>query len=569
MQLPNQPDHDHSQDNLLDPKEGKEGEVVGEQEGAAKDEKPQEDDDFVLTPEQEELVADLKVEKKALRPAPWEPLSVPPDFKAKLEVYWKPDTGPAIDAINDTVTRMMPNVSWPALIEEWKQAVVLPTDTVLADLRIIGTEDIPLLPGVRIGHGGLLLTEREEKGGVSYVLHMCIPQRTDIFEVEDDWKVQEEESTTYNRNPGQLSVTKEKKVDLEAQGHFHAERWIMDDAVSLNCDGNVYFAMCESTLSGRGRLHLKVKQSVTMTETQGLRPTIPDTYEAVVSTCCCAAWFSCCSSCCSCCDCKCCQCQCCKCDCTCCKCPTCKCPTCCPPTCCFECDCSCDCCRCFSCFRACSCTTVKYNITKGMMGDIIGPDSKTSRAYQQEMKEQALSKMYLESYMFDHDIDKNRTVHLNPPSGYETKTAIEAKGHHNALTMQRHILHLGYRGLHDDEPTMGRIYLAAKQDRRMMQRVMSVLASHLVPIPKGYKLEKIEEQPRTFTAPSPIPTKALGLRKGFALFEMNGGQQEKSPQEAEETDGATEEAGEKPADGGTTPKSPKKRSQDDLQVDDA
>ena len=129
------------------------------------------DANFEITPEQEELLKDLEVQKSVLRPVPWEHLTVPPDFKAKQHVDWKPSTGPALDEVNNTLVQMMPNVEWATLIEEWKKAVVLPTDTVLADLRLIGMEDLPLLPGLRIGHGGLLLVQREAAGGGSFLAH--------------------------------------------------------------------------------------------------------------------------------------------------------------------------------------------------------------------------------------------------------------------------------------------------------------------------------------------------------------------------------------------------------------
>lgn len=547
--LPNQPDHyeEHGQDKLPEKPGREEGEDSDEEEEEGKKDKA---DNFSLKSEEEKMVLDLQVKRAILRPPAHEPLTVPTNFKAKLEVDWKPNTGPAIDALNETITKMIPDVSWDRLYEDWRKAVVLPNDKVVADLRIIGTEDIPMWRGLRVGFGGLLLTEREEKQHVVHVMHIFIPQRTDTFKAEDTFNVTQEASTVHNKGEGQLTTTNSSKITLEAEGNFHAERWVLDRSVSLNCDGNIYFAACESTLSALGKMHLKVSQTLAQSTTTGEKIDQPPKEKKLDSIDCVACCSSDCAACCSF-DCV----ACCN-DCILkhCKCLACltklQCKKYTPPK--LKCNAkACESCTCISCSflccncscktcMACSCIAKKK---ESVVKDIKVPNNKYSRKVQtHKSKEEKLNKMYIESYLFDHAVDKNRSVTFTPPEGYPFPNPIEAKGYSNALSMQRHILHLGYRGLHNNKPAMGRIYLAAKQDFRMMQTVMSILASRLVPMHDKSELEEIDEQPKTLTAPKQIPMKA---KKTGGIFGGGGrdGENGSDTEDEEEEDEDDEEGG--------------------------
>lgn len=87
------------------------------------------------------------------------------------------------------------------------------------------------------------------------------------------------------------------------------------------------------------------------------------------------------------------------------------------------------------------------------------------------------------------------------------------KGILNGLTMQRNVLHLGYRRLQDGTASIGRVFIGAKDDRRQLQTVMSILATHLVPIPDASKVE-VRYEPKTFTAPKQMTIgPSLGKRR--------------------------------------------------------
>ena len=413
----------------------------------------------------------------------------------------------------------------------------------------------------------------QEKRSISYVLHLCIPQRSDIFKAEEDWEVKNKVDTKHAHdpnNPLKEVTTVERTSHWEATGSFLAERWIMEASVSLNVDGNIFFAMCESTLSGRSKLHLKVGQTLVSSK-KGDRDLQAGTADTVTHiegqppccnlTCCLASHIEGQPPCCSlkrCLSCKlgCPKCDCCKFSCPkldCCKlsCPKCDC-------CKFSCrklgccKLSCSECACPKC-PGCSDWWAWWAFFCGTSGKTIvqkGKDAEKIRAYSTKVEpslrstpnEEELAKMYLESYLFDHRIGLNKEVLLKAPAMHSMDGAIVAKGNENALSMQRHILHIGYRRLNDGEAAVGRVFLAAKQDHRQMQKVMSILASHLVPLPQGTKLQ-VDEQPQTFTAPKKT-------EKGMNLPSMSWGaptwlqvQASKKDELAEETDGEETEGG--------------------------
>lgn len=211
-----------------------------------------------LTPDLAQLCHDLKVDKTVFRPAFWAPTTVPQPWKDHVKTMWPTDsTAPnfdrCIDKVNSTLQRMVPDQSWGKVLEGWKKAVLLSTevvrDTMIAEIPIIGAENLPLIPDFRIGHGGLLLVERQERDKVSYVLHVCILQRSEIFRAKDDY------CKMSSRKYGKCKVSVVEKS--AGRDEFLAERWVVDASTSMAVDGNFFFSMCESTTSGRAHIALE------------------------------------------------------------------------------------------------------------------------------------------------------------------------------------------------------------------------------------------------------------------------------------------------------------------------
>lgn len=213
--------------------------------------------------------AQSEVQEDALFPTLRDTLTVPPGLKEKLGA----SSGLALEDVTADMNRMIPNVEWVQLFTEWKEAVLLPGDSLLSELRIIGTENLPLLPGLRIGHGGVLLVARKEGDITTYLLHICIPKRKEQFSAEDKWTVKHFEEIEWDTEAPQPKKTVTKSAKVDATGKFQAERLVMEASVSLKVNGNLFFAMCESTIFGKAQLQLKLQETLPKgTKSQLLRP---------------------------------------------------------------------------------------------------------------------------------------------------------------------------------------------------------------------------------------------------------------------------------------------------------